>query len=281
MIETNNVEYCTSGRFLSEKKPMLHQRRTLDSYVLIYGVSGTLHISDGGREYSVSPNDYIILAAHREHIGTKVSPPGLSYYWCHFYIRGDVRLYEDGGERIEFGDKKRYAVPTYGHFENSSRMHLLFHQLIDSSRTPSELSRDICGSFLDIILCELAAESVIAEMTSGRREATVANIVEWIKINAPEIGSVGDVARYFGYNSEYLATMMKSTIGKTPIDVINDSRISLSRELLRTTNDTLAVIAERCGFSDEKYFSRVFKKKCDVSPGEFRRTYRKEHINDR
>ena len=278
MIVQTNAEYCTSGRFLSEKKPMLHQRRIIDSFVLIYGVSGTLHISDGGREYSVSPNDYLILLANREHVGTKVSPPGLSYYWCHFFLRGEYDVRDECGEYLSFG--KGYELPTYGHFKESSRMHLLFHQLMDSSRSPSPFSSAICGSFLDIILAELAAESVAGE-SSGRRDATAANIVEWIRLNAADIVSVDDVARYFGYNSEYLSTMIRQATGRSTVEHINESRISLARELLRTTEAKLSEIAERCGFNDEKYFSRVFKRKCDVSPGEYRKAYRREHLNSR
>lgn len=280
MIGSTNAAYCTSGRFISEKKPMLHQRRTIDSFVLIYGVSGTLHISDGGREYSVAPNDYLILLADREHVGTKVSPPGLSYYWCHFYLRGGFEVRDNGGERLRFGEKGDYDIPTYGHFKDSARMHLLFHQLIDSSRSSSRFSSAICGSFLDIILSELAADSMEAEC-SGRRNATAANIVEWIRLNASDIASVEQVAEHFGYNSEYLSTMIRQVTGKPPVDHINESRIALARELLRTTEAKLSEIAERCGFNDEKYFSRVFKRKCDVSPGEYRKAYRREHLNDR
>ena len=280
MIGSTNTEYSTSGKYLSEKKPMIHQRRIIESFVLIYGVSGTLYISDGGREYAVSPNDYLILAANREHLGTRPSPAGISYYWCHFYIRGEYLLSGDSIEWLTFGDRGEYSVPTYGHFKNSSKMHLLFHQLIDSSRTASRFSSAICQSFLDIIFAELAVEAT-EEKASGHREATVANIVEWIRINAAELNSVEDVASYFGYNSEYLSTMMRQVTGRGTVDHINESRIALARELLRTGEDKLSVVAERCGFNDEKYFSRVFKKMCDVSPGAFRNAYRKKHINDK
>ena len=275
------AEYCTVGKFLSEKRPMIHQRRTLDSFVLIYGVSGTLHISDGGREYDVSPNDYLILAAGREHIGTAYSPPGISYYWCHFYLRGDYELLCRESERLVLGNKGEHSIPMFGHCNNSSRMHLLFHQLMDCSRTPTEFSGPMCQSFLDIILMELMSSGCEPERMQSRADATVANILEWIRINAAGIRGVDDVARYFGYNSEYLTTLIKRVTGKTTVDHINESRILLARELLRTTDAKLREIAERCGYTDEKYFSRVFKRLCDISPSEFRRVYQKKHINDR
>ena len=280
-----SVQYCTTGKFISEKSPMIHQSRIIDSFVLIYGVSGVLHISDGGNEYDVSPNDYIILVADRKHIGTKISPPGISYYWCHFYIQDNFLVFfnGEGKECISFGRERRFVMPLYGHCKDTSKMHLLFHQLIDSSRTPSAYSADICQGFLDIILFEIAGEQLAnSDMVTGvSRQATVDNIIEWIRLNASEINSVLDVARYFGYNSEYLTTMVKSVSGKTIVEHINKSRIDQAKEMLRTTEAKLSEIAERCGFDDEKYFSRVFKKYCDISPGKFRNAYLKKHLNDR
>ena len=37
MTESTNAEFCTVGKYLSEKSPMIHQRRIIDSFVLIYG----------------------------------------------------------------------------------------------------------------------------------------------------------------------------------------------------------------------------------------------------
>ena len=39
MTESTNAEFCTVGKYLSEKSPMIHQRRIIDSFVLICGVS--------------------------------------------------------------------------------------------------------------------------------------------------------------------------------------------------------------------------------------------------
>jgi len=272
------AEYLTAGKYISEHAPMIHQRRKIPSFVLLYGIKGTLHISDGGHEYAMSQNEYLLLAADREHVGVKPSPPGLSYYWCHFFINGGYRLQKDasGREFIEFGKLK---MPMYGEFPESPKMHLLFHQLIDSSRSAGEHSKFISGRFLDIILAEISAADAFRERK--RESRMTENITEWIRLNAPQIGSAKDVAANFGYNSEYLTTMIKRSTGKTLTEHINESRIERARELLRTTDKTVREIAYEIGFSDEKYFLRVFKKYTDITPTEYRNTYSKQHTNDK
>ncbi len=273
----SEVEYLTAGKYISERAPMIHQRRQIPSFVLFYGIKGTLYISDGGNEYAMSENEYLLLAADREHVGVKCSPSGLSYYWCHFFINGEYRLFKDisGMELIEFG---KFKMPMYGTFPEPSKMHLLFHQLIDTSRTVGEYSKFISNHFLDIILAEISA--LEAPLSDRKVSMLVGNITEWIRLNAVQIGNTRDVAAYFGYNCEYLTTMIKKATGKTLTDHITESRIERAKELLRVTGKTVQEIAYESGFSDEKYFMRVFKKHLDVTPTVFRNTYTKQKMND-
>ncbi len=272
------VEYLTAGKYISERAPMIHQKRQIPSFVLLYGIKGTLHICDSGNEYAMAENNYLLLAANREHVGVKCSPPGLSYYWCHFFINGEYRLFKDisGMEFIEFGKIK---MPMYGAFPEPSKMHLLFHQLIDSSRTAGEYSKFISNNFLDIILAEIAASET--PLNDRKVSMLVGNITEWIRLNAMQMGNTRDVAAYFGYNSEYLTTMIKKATGKTLTEHITESRIERAKELLRATGKTVREIAYESGFLDEKYFMRVFKKHLDVTPTAFRNTYAKQRMNDR
>jgi AraC-like DNA-binding protein len=272
------VEYITAGKYISERAPMIHQRRQLSSFVLFYGIKGTLYISDGGKEYAMAENEYLLLAADREHVGIKPSSPGLSYYWCHFSIEGEYRLSTDesGAEFIEFGT---FKMPMYGAFPEPSKMHLLFHQLIDSTRTVGAYSKLIANNFLGIILAKIASSDT--SLCNKNMSMLAENITQWIKLNATQIRNARDVATYFGYNCEYLTTMVKKATGKTLTEHITQQRMEKAKELLRTTGKTVQEIAYESGFGDEKYFMRVFKKHLDVTPTVFRNTYTKQKMNDK
>ena len=270
------TEYCTAGKFHAEKEPMIHKRRTIDSFVLLYGLTGTVHVTDTVKDYSLSRDDYIIFAANREHYGTKESPPGVSYFWCHFYVHGyySIEENESGEEFLVFGENASFKIPLCGKADQPEKLHLLFSPLIDASHSPSTFAKTICGSFLEIILSELAFREYGTDKAASRsQEAMVANIIEWIKLNASEIKRVSDVATYFGYNSEYLTTLVKKVTSKSLVDHITESRVRLAKKYLRSTGMDISEIAYKCGFSDDKYFFRVFKKISGVSPGTYRRTH--------
>ena len=58
----------------------------------------------------------------------------------------------------------------------------------------------------------------------------------------------------------YFRKLFSQVYGTTPNKYLNALRISHAEELLGTGYYTIEEVAERCGFSDAKYFSTVFKK---------------------
>lgn len=72
-------------------------------------------------------------------------------------------------------------------------------------------------------------------------------------------------------NESNTIKLFKNNLGRTPVDYINQVRINKAKELLLHTNSSIKEIASRTGFTDEFYFSRVFKKLEGKSPRTFRR----------
>jgi len=62
---------------------------------------------------------------------------------------------------------------------------------------------------------------------------------------------------------------IKSTLGLTPIDFVQEMRIKRSVQLMKSGNFTIAEIAYQTGFNDPKYFSRSFKKHMNATPSEY------------
>ena len=58
--------------------------------------------------------------------------------------------------------------------------------------------------------------------------------------------------------------------GKTVTGYVNEKRIELAQELLKTTNLQIQTIAQYCGIVDVHYFTRLFKKTTGVSPKQYR-----------
>ncbi|WP_338874668.1 AraC family transcriptional regulator [Spirosoma sp. SC4-14] len=63
----------------------------------------------------------------------------------------------------------------------------------------------------------------------------------------------------------------KHTFGMTPVEYINQQRISLASKLLRTTSRGLADISIECGFNNLTYFMKLFRRETGISPAQYRK----------
>lgn len=82
--------------------------------------------------------------------------------------------------------------------------------------------------------------------------------------------SVASVAQDIGLNANYFSVLFKKETGKTPVKVLGDYRLAAACKMLKLTNKPIKTVAYDCGFSDELYFSRAFKRRYGIAPKEYR-----------
>ena len=70
---------------------------------------------------------------------------------------------------------------------------------------------------------------------------------------------------------EYLGTLFHREVGMSFSTYIRNVRIDKAKELLCGTQLKLYEIAEKTGYSDPKYFSKVFREATGLTPAEYRK----------
>jgi AraC-like DNA-binding protein len=78
------------------------------------------------------------------------------------------------------------------------------------------------------------------------------------------------LANLVSLNDIYLGALFKNVTGVTIKEYINIFRINSAYDILKTENTSIQDVAFRCGFSDQFYFSRVFKKYKGYQPSSVR-----------
>ena len=78
------------------------------------------------------------------------------------------------------------------------------------------------------------------------------------------------VADKFSISASHFSTIFHQEFGVTFRDYLSNIRINHAKELLRTTNLSIAKIAYQCGYNDSHYFSSAFKRQTGLPPREFR-----------
>lgn len=77
-------------------------------------------------------------------------------------------------------------------------------------------------------------------------------------------------AEALNLSKSYLSDLIKKETGKTIKESVHLYMIDLAKNTLLSTNKSVSEVAYELGFEYPQYFSRIFKAKVGMSPGEFR-----------
>lgn len=273
---------------LINNRGFIHEKRILDSFVLILGDLGTLYITQSDKEYEISTNQYVLLFPGIQHMGYKASQGHLSYYWCHFTISEDKYIvvgHDEINQQLVFTKagiaNDHYIIPETGDLHHNKREVLLYRQLLDAYKR-SSYSEYLAHYALSLLAMEITADFV-SGYALGLESSTykhITEIMEWIRVNRIENLSVTRVAEVFNYNPNYLSGAFKKHTGVSLLDYITRTKIDFAKSLLLSSRDSVKDIANYVGFDDEKYFMKVFKKLEGVTPSQYRNAFYRKHLND-
>jgi AraC-like DNA-binding protein len=84
------------------------------------------------------------------------------------------------------------------------------------------------------------------------------------------------LAKLAGLSEAGFNRAFKLHFGTTPVWYVIEMRVREAARLLLQTSETIDSIAERTGFPNRAYFSRVFKKVTDEAPAGFRRKHQRQ-----
>lgn len=282
------LSYITCGNLIS-KQEFIHPRRNLDDYVLIMVKEGTLFITQAGVKYEIHPQQYVFLKAGEEHYGHKPSTGKLSYLWVHFSLEeAIIREEEDTAilmklvEQDSTSKKNYYIMPEWGEISLTQRAPLLFNQLLDLSVQDQIYSKQMLCYALSLLIMEISQEFL--EMSYKMRQnisSNVARIMEWIKVNYFKPLSVTDIAEEFNYNPDYLSALFRKSTGYTLIQYINKTRIDISKALITNYEISIKEAAYSCGYYDEKYYMKTFKKFENMTPSQYKKAFTKKKFNQK
>ena len=262
------LTYDVCGQLIS-KDGFLHHRRTFDLNVFILVTEGQLHITANGTEHTISPNQYIFLKAGEEHFGHQASSGKLSYLWVH--LRGD-RPFEVSDNEVPTSNSN-YSFPEQGEIISSKRVSVLFRQLMDLSMAEQAVSPLMLDYTLSLLLLEVSAEQKHTHQQPTKKlPPVIISVCEWIRGNYYRSFSVTELAASLGYQADYLSSLFKKHMGVALTEYTNRLRIEASKTLLANYDLSIKEAAYSCGFPDEKYFMKVFKKFEGMTPTEYKGT---------
>lgn len=102
--------------------------------------------------------------------------------------------------------------------------------------------------------------------TTANRHPSLMRLQNYLKERLHLPVSLSDAAAAIHLSPSYLAHLIKRESGQTFVECLTQRRMELAQELLQHTSLSVKEIAFRCGYADEAYFSKRFRRYAGLSP---------------
>lgn len=275
LVDYSQVKYQTENDEVTLVSPYY-------SIAMKHGVQGKMRYGhqpydfDEGLMSFVSPGQVVSVRANYEE-GTK--PTG----WLLFIhpdflwntpLAKKIKQYEFFGyqvnEALFLSDKEEQSM-----IRIMKSIQEEYHSNID------QFSQNIIVSQIEVLLNY--AERFYQRQFITRKisnHAVLAKVEDWLTdyfnqsdLMREGLPSVHEMAEDLNMSPNYLSSLLKVQTGQNTQQHIQNKLIDKAKERLSTTELSVSEIAYELGFEHSQSFSRLFKKKVNLSPSEFRQSF--------
>lgn len=170
------------------------------------------------------------------------------------------------------------GVCFHNHIRDNEKLRTLLLQTVEELRNQSESYRlmvqCLMTEFFLILLREEVDEAKSARMPSRdiRFFYQLEPALQMIRQNYAQRITLDEMAAVCGMSKCHFCRIFVRCTEQTAMQYLTEYRLKIANHLLSHTNKTLARVAVECGFSEQGYFSRCYKKFYGVPPKQHRKT---------
>jgi len=248
-ISMSGVSYCDGSYHIT--------RRRSGCTVVEFVVKGSGSVSDGRESVRANGGDIYILRQNRDH--DYFSDAHEPWEKMFLNIRGPL------AEQIlsAYGFENDIIIDGEGLEEDFRNM---VQATFDKTKSSSEIFARVATDFHALVI-KLAERRGEIRPKDEEMETLRCYLAE----NTHRTVSNRELSQLIHRCEDYCIKKFKSEFGKTPYEYQIDEKMRAAKTILKRSNLTIAEIAERLGYCDQHYFSNLFKKKCGISPSEYRK----------
>lgn len=198
---------------------------------------------------------------------------------------GNLILFRPGISQEYYFRKKDNSATCYIHFtgsacdgllkdiglENQNILYIGKNRLIDDIYTKMAKEYTLKKPFYENMCTAYLLEffSLIARIRISNTKPEIDRVCMKMHENYAKNYSIKVYADMCNLSVSRFSHIFKDSVGCAPLEYVIKSRIEYAKELLIKSSLSISEIAELAGFSNQNYFSRMFKKHTGLSPTQF------------
>lgn len=162
-----------------------------------------------------------------------------------------------------------YGLPLF-HLGESNPVIILFEKILEeASRTQSPDLYEIESDYLRFAIA-LDKHSHNCRYPADPRELLLTDSREYVVANITSQIGVNELAQHHNMSRSNFSHKFIAATGLAPSAFILNVKLEIAIEQLRETGSTLKAIAAATGFTDANHLCKCFRRRFQLSPGDFR-----------
>lgn len=307
--QVNSVNFLNISPFvrhihhLPDATPQNHYLpwRYIYDYEFIFVIDGNLTVCEDNETYELEPGDIHIMPPMIRHRRIIKENEFCNYFSIHFdfVYMAEEDDFSPQETYIDFCNTGLQSVPIDPKLSQRPLYMLEGVKLprrfktINTTEYIKHLNQ-MCTAFLDkpfayeidlkcsmmqifkLMLCEMQSAAA-NHCLVVHKDITL--VIQYLYEHLHEPIDFNMICKKFGYSNSNFRNLFKMATGMPPNQFLLDLRLNKATELLYEGDLSVTQIAEVTGFTDNHYFSRIFKQKKGFSPSQLIKK-RKEEIAD-
>ena len=250
-----------------------------DFYLMLLITKGSGKHSIDYKDYNVEPGTMFIVS------------PGQVHCWdLSFDTDGYVLFFKKEYFLIDFNHDKLIKLPFFNSSSSIPCLRLdsieqktlsnMFKNINDEYQNHLLNHHEMIRLYLNVLFLELS------RIYNNKDEKSIIYSYELMQLNRFELlvnkyfkehKSQVFYAEKMSISLKQLNYLCKKAINKTPSKIILDRIILEAKRLVIHTNMSINAIADELNYNDNSYFIRFFKKSCDLTPEQYRSSFKRNN----
>lgn len=159
----------------------------------------------------------------------------------------------------------RLSLPYHMTSADGAELRFYLRRLLDAYEENGETRDEKCTSLLSLVICQLIGSNPLSE-----ENQYISAVRRMIDSDPSGRHSVASLAADVHLNPSYLSTLFRKVTGTTLGEYSLGRRLEYASRLLEAGESVMAA-AEKAGFCDVYYFSRIFTSRMRMTPSEYKK----------
>lgn len=252
-----------AGCIKSDDSASIHCQN-LQAFMLVAVISGHGRLTVGNDSFLLSKGDCFFIDCRVPHFFKNSGCAPWELMWIYFSGSSSEQYYE----YFLSQSKNVFRTPYFDKVVSAMT------QIIEINENKSS-NAEIMTSKLIVDLLTIALTSNTADdQYASALGQKLAAVHEYIDESFSEELSLEKIASKFYISKFHLTREYKKIYGMTIFQHIITARINYGKKLLRFSDKSIEEIAHLCGFNDQSYFARQFKKSENLTCFSYRKMWR-------